>query len=144
MWSSVPFALGTTERQERNMPNQPTSGPGETTSSEWTAYRPNPPQETRLTIDSFLDTLVATEPDDPGLGQRVHNRHRDLINGPAGELVDEQSWMNLKMVLGLLAAYQELSTRWRRGAPTPTAEGLRRTSPPVRGPGNRLHIGWSR
>lgn len=97
-----------TERQESSMPNQPTSEPDAASTSEWTAYRPDPAQETRLTIESFLDALTTAEPDDPGLGQRVRDRHRDLINGHEGQLVDEQSWMNLKMVLALLAAYQDL------------------------------------
>jgi hypothetical protein len=91
------------------MPNQPTSAPGGATSSKWTTYRPDPCQETRLTIDSFLEALATAEPDDPGLAQRVRDRHRDLINGHEGQLVDEQSWMNLKMALALLAAYQELT-----------------------------------
>lgn len=90
------------------MPNQPASAPDEATISEWTAYRPDPGRETRLTIDSFLEALTTVEPHDSRLGQRIRDRHRDLVNGYEGQLVDEQSWMNLKMALALLAAYLEL------------------------------------
>ena len=94
------------------MPSQPTPAHAASAAND-AEYRPDPGRETRLTIDSFLEALVAAEPADPELAARVRRRHRDLINARQTRLADEQSWIHLKMALVLLAAYQELQERYR-------------------------------
>jgi hypothetical protein len=90
------------------MPSQPPAARDASTGG----YRPDPGRETRLVIDSFLGALAAREPDAAEFQRRVRGRHRDLINAQAARAGDQQSWVHLKTVLILVAAYQELQQRY--------------------------------
>jgi L-2-amino-thiazoline-4-carboxylic acid hydrolase len=89
------------------MPSQPPA----TRDASTGGYRPDPGRETRLVINSFLGALAAREPDAAEFQRRVRGRHRDLINAQAARAGDERSWVHLKTVLVLVAAYQELRER---------------------------------
>jgi L-2-amino-thiazoline-4-carboxylic acid hydrolase len=78
-------------------------------SSSTSGYVPDPAAETAMLIDAFVRALTERFSEEPGLADRLRDRHRRLVAEQQDRVVDEPSHYNLAMTLAVLGAYQELA-----------------------------------